>query len=116
MSFANQVKGAADRMIAKVKKDHHSVALELYTKIIQKTPVDTGEARRSWNFEKVPDGYLISTNAPYMPVLEWGLYVTLVDDSTGSMRETPKTINGFSKQAPQGFVRISIKEVANKWK
>lgn len=110
MSFANQVKGAADRMIAKVKKDHHSVALELYTKIIQKTPVDTGEARRSWSFEKVPEGYRISTNVPYMPVLEYGLYPNPPKGGKG------KTINGFSKQAPQGFVRISIKEVANKWK
>lgn len=110
MSFANQVKGAADRMIAKVKKDHHSVALELFTKIQEKSPVDTGELRRSWTLNKIADGYVISTPVPYAPILEYGLYPNPSKGGKG------KTINGFSKQAPQGFVRISIKEVANKWK
>lgn len=116
MSFANQVRAASSRLIAEVKQKHHAVALELFTKIQQKTPVDTGEARRSWTFQAIPEGYVISTHVPYMPVLEYGLYMTLADDATGSMRETSKTIDGFSKQAPKGFVRLSIKEVANKWK
>lgn len=110
MSFANQVRAASERMIAKVKKDHHSVALELFTKIQQKTPVDTGEARRSWTFQSIPDGYLISTPIPYMPALEYGLYPNPPKGGKG------KTVDGFSKQAPKGFVRLSIKEVANKWK
>lgn len=110
MSFASQVRAASERMIAKVKKNHHSVALELFTKIQQKTPVDTGEARRSWTFQPIPDGYLISTPIPYMPALEYGLYPNPPKGGKG------KTIDGFSKQAPKGFARLSIKEVANKWK
>ena len=110
MSFANQVKAASNRMIAKVKKDHHSVALELFTKIQEKSPVDTGELRRSWVIHKVPDGYVISTPVPYAPMLEYGLYPNPPKGGKD------KTVGGFSKQAPQGFARLSIKEVANKWK
>lgn len=110
MSFANQVRAASSRLIAEVKQKHHAVALELFTKIQQKTPVDTGEARRLWTFQAIPDGYLISTPIPYMPALEYGLYPNPPKAGKG------KTVNGFSRQAPQGFVRLSIKEVANKWK
>lgn len=110
MSFANQVRVASDRMIAKVNKDHHSVALELFTKIQEKSPVDTGELRRSWVINKIPSGYVISTPVPYAPILEYGLYPNPPKGGKG------KTVNGFSKQAPRGFVRLSIKEVANKWK
>lgn len=110
MSFANQVKAASNRMIAKVKKDCHSVALELFTKIQKKSPVDTGELRESWVISKIPSGYVISTPVPYAPILEYGLYPNPPKGGQG------KTVNGFSKQAPKGFVRISIKEVANKWK
>lgn len=110
MSFADKVRKGANRIIAEVNHNHHKVALELFTKIQEKSPVDTGELRRSWVIHKVPNGYVISTPAPYAPILEYGLYPNPPKGGKD------KTVGGFSKQAPQGFVRISIKEVANKWK
>lgn len=109
-TFAERVRESSKKLIAKVEENHHKVALELFTKIHQKTPKDTGEAQESWHFEIIPDGYRIWSNSPYIHRLEYGLYPNPPKGGQG------KTVNGFSKQAPKGFVRLSIKEVANKWK
>lgn len=109
-TFAERVRKSSKKLIAKVEENHHKVALELFMKIQEKSPVDTGELRRSWVIHKVPNGYVISTPVPYAPILEYGLYP---NPPRGGK---DKTVGGFSKQAPQGFVRISIKEVANQWK
>jgi hypothetical protein len=51
---------------------------------------------------KVGDSIYITNNLPYVANLEFGLY-----------GDGEKTSGGFSKQAPQGFVRITYKEVIN---
>ena len=110
------------------------IALETYSKIVQKSPVDTGRLRGNWNvginnedtteqpaddgkFGSIPnpakalsalsefklgDRILITNNLPYVHKLEYGLY-----------GEGEKTANGFSLQAPHGFVRITYKEISS---
>lgn len=86
-----------------------SVALDLTTKIIERTPVLTGTAQNNWNVsDKAPDltvrevgqtrpaaslgepPYFIANNLPYIVPLE----------------------NGHSKQAPSGMVAVSLAEMA----
>jgi hypothetical protein len=124
-----------DKIIAKAKENGaavaRKVALELQAKVIEKSPVDTGMLRANWNVSlnlmdtaeygsdmsgstaiargvgelfsfKVGDSIYITNNMPYVANLEFGLY-----------GDGDKTSGGFSKQAPQGFVRITYKEVIN---
>lgn len=96
----------------------HQVAFDLFSRIVKKTPVDTGRARASWTMaanradrsaqpegkksypEPSPPGRLsvkpggtiwISNNLPYIVALE----------------------HGHSKRSPHGMVAISIEEVRN---
>ncbi|MGC6344878.1 HK97 gp10 family phage protein, partial [Pasteurella multocida] len=96
------------------------VGIETYEKVKQKTPVDTGQLRASWtvsvngmpqnyngdtsalNTAKFGDTIIIATDKPYAPVIEYGLY-----PKPGGI----KTENGFSTQAPQGMVRITVQEM-----
>ncbi|SUB33304.1 putative bacteriophage protein [[Pasteurella] mairii] len=54
---------------------------------------------------KFGDTWYLATDKPYAPMLEYGTYPNPPTHPTG------KTVNGFSKQAPQGMVRISVQEV-----
>lgn len=103
---------------------------DLTSAIIQGSPTDTGRFRGNWqvsfdtpadselsnldksgnatiskigtqiNSNKVPLVYWINNNLPYGNSLEYGLYP--------KNSKTGKTINGFSVQAPMGFVRINV--------
>lgn len=110
MSFLKQVNSAITKIEARIDGNVGKIAADLHSRIVAKTSVDSGELRRSWVMTKIPKGYLISTGVPYAPVVEYGLYPNPPKGGKG------KTEGGYSKQAPQGMVRISIKEVANEWK
>lgn len=110
MSFLKQVNSAITKIEARIDGNVGKIAADLHSRIVAKTPVDSGELRRSWVMTKIPKGYSISTGVPYAPVVEYGLYPNPPKSGKG------KTEGGYSKQAPQGMVRTSIKEVANKWK
>lgn len=59
--------------------------------------------RQVINSLKLGDVFYLSNAAPYGPILEYGLYRELYGFATS----TPRTINGFSTQAPQGVFRVS---------
>jgi len=111
------------------------IALELETRVILKTPVDTGMLRNRWSVSlnsidnaeygadktgqesisralgelssfKLGDTIWITNNLPYMQNIEFGLYGK-------GKSATSKTINGYSSQAPQGVIRITFKEVSS---
>lgn len=113
----------------KKKKDiqtfRKQFAFSCFKSIVMNTPVDTGRARGNWqigvnedikeeinrespNGENImsepiklnhcngDDTIYISNNLPYITKLEYGGY--------SKNSKTGKTVNGFSKQAPQGMV------------
>jgi len=102
-------------------------AYALYSSIVRKTPVDTGRARANWNIStgsldasitgstrKSPkpissmpkaegdESIFISNNLPYIETLEYGGYPKNPKGGNG------KTINGYSKQAPEGMVGVTL--------
>jgi hypothetical protein len=108
-----------------------AVALELEGRVVQKSPVDSGRLRGNWNIGingvnlkeyptdksgseansraigalsnfKLGDSIFITNNLPYTHKLEFGLY-----------GDGPKTVGGYSKQAPHGFIRITYQEVVS---
>lgn len=108
-----------------------TLAMMVFVKIVQRTPVDTGAHRQNWlvtlngeNFgynpgakkggrvmsdgqrvimaSKPADRIILQNNGPAIGKLEYGGY--------GSKSKSGKTVNGFSKQAPRGMVGITMAE------
>jgi len=131
---AERVKFGMQNLKQSANDDVRGVYFSGLAAIIKSTPVDEGRARNNWfltqrapsvrattarsetgttsikSLEKLPDQVLnkklyFTNNLPYIGVLEYGRYPI----PGGS-----KTDNGFSKQAPQGMVRINILRMAKK--
>lgn len=126
-AFAKLVDVELDQVI-------HRIALEVFSKIVQRTPVDTGRARSNWIMtEGEPSGAIphgenvtftasqaslmasinrisqvtpgvkvifVTNNLPYIITLEEGGY-----------GDGPKTVGGYSIQAPAGMVKLALAEV-----
>lgn len=117
----------AKKKNVEIKKVRKAYAFALYSSIIKKTPVDTGRARGNWNIsvghddmtqkedvqpkfralEEVPDvngdeSIFITNNLPYITMLEYGGYPKNPKGGSG------KTVNGYSRQAPQGMIGVTL--------
>lgn len=122
-----------NNFIAKAKKNPElvvrQVTIKLYSQIIMASPVDTGRFRMNWQpsvntpatgvlegFDKSGalsiaratgfvqnspewDEFRFTNNLPYAEVIEFG----------GYPGNGPNTVGGFSQQAPQGVVRVTVR-------
>ena len=126
---------AVNAMIARNKRESNEKLRVIFFKglrdMIRPTPVDQGRARNNWflttgspsglsgrgasdsgsgslsSLNSMPDYVLnkkiyFTNNMPYIGMLEYGGY---------NKPGTSKTSNGFSIQAPEGWVRIGLKEM-----
>ena len=96
------------------------IVLELFTRIVLKTPVDTGRARGNWqlSLRSPAEAVLSDTQASANQIIEAGIaklntlgfgdtvwisnnlqYITFLED-------------GSSTQAPTGMVKVSLAEIA----
>lgn len=75
--------------VADVRK---KLALDLLGGLQMATPVDTGEARNSWQIETTADQSVVQTSSAYMHALN----------------------NGHSKQSPAGFIENVIDAVTKR--
>lgn len=130
MSFALDVKAFCDKAKKNPEIVMRQVSMKLFSAIILGSPVDTGRFRNNWfasgatpstettaytgkqgtaaiaRVSKViteARGYgwtelTLANNLPYANVIEYG----------GYPGDGPNTVGGFSKQAPQGVVRVNI--------
>lgn len=119
--FSATIDGFVDSALLAQTQGFRKIALDTLNKVQKKTPVDSGALRRSWtvSLNAVPSNYdgsqiaiaqarlsdtiVIATDKPYAPMLEYGLYP--------SPSKTGKTRRGYSVQAPQGMIRISVDEI-----
>jgi hypothetical protein len=122
------VKLAKDANIGAVR----ATLLSMARRVIQDTPVDTGRLKNNWYASnrglgrqrnrgldpsganslkrvvaalqrlKVGQAFYLYNNLPYARVVEFGLYPNPPKNPTG------KTVNGFSRQAPAGMLRINF--------
>ena len=127
--FADQVKAWERKTERKMNLAVRKIALEMFRRIILKSPVDTGRFRGNWQLAigSVPEGTLelddktgtatiakgaatvmginagdtiyFANNLPYARRLEEGGYMA-----------GPKVVNGHSSQAPNGMVALTIQE------
>lgn len=138
------IQKGGDDVLVRTDKALRSTTIATLNEIMIKTPVDTGRARGNWFItqntpstkidkagkietrqkevsQAVSAGMLgkkfyFTNNLPYIKALEYGLYPK--NPKKGSRNESGKfeikTKNGFSKQAPKGMVRISIKKFSQR--
>ena len=127
--FANQMKAWERKTERKMDLAVRKIALEMFRRIILKSPVDTGRFRGNWQLAigSVPEGTLelddktgtatiakgaatvmginagdtiyFANNLPYARRLEEGGYP-----------DGPKVENGRSSQAPNGMVALTVQE------
>jgi len=99
---------AFDRWVAKTEQSaeqaFRALVLDIFRSIQIRTPVDTGRARGNWQVEfNGAQEATIYNNSPYISKLEFGGY-----------GDGPKTTGGYSRQAPRGFVRVTLSEFERK--
>lgn len=94
------------------------IALELFSRVILKTPVDTGRARANWQFAigAIPNGTLqledktgqatISAATARTAVVEAGDVIYL----SNNLPYAERLEAGYSLQAPAGMVSLSVQE------
>jgi hypothetical protein len=109
--FVDKAKGNIDLVVRKV-------ALDLFSRVIEKSPVDTGRFKSNWQVAigAIPPGTLelfdkdgsatISRVDAAVLQLKAGDIIYLVNNLPYSRRLE----YGYSKQAPAGMVRTSVQE------
>jgi hypothetical protein len=118
-SFAMDIKGFAERAGDAADLVVRTVCLDLFSDITMNTPVDTGRARANW-FASV--GMPISTSVEYTgnPASASG---EAIGNAQAAVAQAPGNVfwisnnlpyiyrlefEGWSKQAPNGMVRLAI--------
>lgn len=115
--LAEKAKGNTQFVVRKVM-------LELFTRTVMKTPVDTGLARNSW----FTGNGAIPAPKSGAPNPSGSDSITRISVDIGELKIEGQTIYlinnlpyiqnleyGGSKQAPQGMVRLSIQEIIGKY-
>ena len=118
--FVAEIDAFRERTMQRADMLVRKIALDTFKKVQSKTPVDSGQLRRSWtvsvgeapsvfngsneviNNAKFGNTLYIAADEPYALAVENGLY-----PKPGGR----KTSNGFSIQAPKGMVRITVQEM-----
>lgn len=125
---------ASDNLLKRANRKYTNLLREVCYAIVDGTPVDTGLLKNNWfptvskpssrftqgtdpsgNKSKVRVNNLISriklgqnfyftNNTPYADVVEFGRY------PNPSQAKNPKTVGGFSKQAPSGMLRVNLEK------
>lgn len=125
---------ASENLLKRANQRYKNLLRAVCYDIIDGTPVDTGRLKNNWyptvnspssrstqqvdpsgNKSKVRvnnllariklgQNFFFTNNLPYAETVEFGGYPNPPKNPTG------KTINGFSKQAPSGMLRVNLKK------
>lgn len=133
-SFEKRIGIVGAKLISRSEKRVKKSLKKLGLDVISQTPVDKGVLINNWYSSnrqpitrttkqadrsgakskarlekavakfKLGQTFYMTNNLPYARVIEFGMYPNPPQNPTG------KTINGFSRQAPSGIVRINMKK------
>jgi hypothetical protein len=134
-TFSDSIRKMADEQKQNYRDVANATLLDMSRRVILRTPVDEGFARGGWlpstgapqsenrlntdtsgqeaiaaaqaviMNEAFGNVFYLTNNLPYIRTLEYGLYPNPPANGTG------KTQGGYSTQAPQGMVRVTLLEV-----
>nr|DAS78005.1 MAG TPA: putative tail component [Caudoviricetes sp.] len=120
--FGSQISAWADAVRQKLDAAADEIVQETHRRLLDQTPVDSGDLKASWtqSVSVLPTAFngstvtakagqvvYIATDKVYAPIIEYGLY------PNPPKRPTGRTANGYSTQAPQGMVRITVTNMQN---
>jgi hypothetical protein len=91
MSFSKQIAGFNKKAEKKALVIFRAVGLNMFGRIVKRTPVDTGRLRNNWQMTsnvQLGQRLFITNNLPYAQRIE----------------------DGYSQQAPAGMVKVTINE------
>ncbi len=126
-SFANQIRDFRIDFTNLSDEVYRITVIKFFGQVVRASPVDTGRFRGNWfatistpstrtqmairpasqvnreieqtvNQAENARIFWLTNNLPYAETLEFGGY-----------RDGPKTVGGFSRQAPQGVVRVTAR-------
>lgn len=107
-AFARKVQLAPARVAKRV-------AFDLFRRIVEKTPVDTGRARASWTISvNQADRTVAPAGQARYPKPKIGMLNVQPGDTIWISNNLPyitRLEDGHSQQAPAGMVKLSIEEV-----
>ena len=121
-TFALDLSKQIEAAKAKTELVAKKTMIELFNRVIQKSPVDTGRFRANWNYS-LGSPYLSTSEAtdPGGSIASARATSTVVSYTlngqsvflTNSLPYAERLENGWSGQAPNGMVRLSVMEVQN---
>jgi hypothetical protein len=130
-SFEDQLRAFQVKTERKLSAVARKVALEIFRRVIFKTPVDLGGARANWQasigspasgtldtVDKDGNATVAKANAVIAAAKSGDTiylannleYIVKLED--GGYPDGPKTVGGFSRQAPAGMVALTVQEFA----
>lgn len=119
MSFALDLSKACEKAKGQTELVARKVMLDLFSRVIMKSPVDTGRFRANWNV-----GYgsadKTTSNATDNSLgrVTKEISTAKIGGSIYLSNSLPYSIrleNGWSGQAPAGMVRLSLVEITNQY-
>lgn len=97
------------------------IMMDVFTKIVMRTPVDTGRARASWQFSEGQDNAQVIPEGDYKDKIPG-----LIEEALSKIAVAPATVwyisnhldyiepleAGWSNQAPAGMVSLTLQEMS----
>jgi hypothetical protein len=118
MAADDDIRRLARQALEKAATAHRKIALELFTRIVMRTPVDTGRLRGNWQpgagvyvmepVDSTDPGGGATIAMISQTVLGAAPFVALT--LSNNLPYAGRIEYGYSKQAPAGMVRISAAE------
>ena len=116
--FADQVKAWERKTERKMDLAVRKIALEMFRKIILKSPVDTGRFRGNWQLAigSVPNGTLELDDKTGTATIAKGTATSLGANAgdiiyfANNLPYARRLEEGYSQQAPNGMVALTIQE------
>ncbi len=118
LNLAKQIEVAKEQAELVAKK----ITIELFSRVIEKSPVLTGRFRANWNCSIGSPNLSTSESTDHSgsgsisKATSTVVSYTLNDQSvflTNNLPYAERLENGWSKQAPNGMVRLSVMEIQN---
>lgn len=120
MSFNADISKWANKVNLSVDDAIVAVCAQISTEVIKRTPVDTGRARANWIASIETPSDVITDNTDANGILATNKALNVSKYASGKMfwlvNNLPyiqKLEYGWSKQAPQGMVRLTMQQVTN---
>lgn len=121
MSFSSDLKRFEKKAVSRIDQARRKIVLDLFTSIIQATPVRSGRAKGNWqtNVGAAAQGVVerLDKDGGQASAEVAQVLATLSDDEaihlTNNLPYIVELEEGSSQQAPAGFARINVRRFKN---